>query len=384
MVVLYYTSTSFLDVVLETIQSLKSKVELHVFIEISEHSKQRGTIVNVANIQDFNTIESPEVVLGEEKWAFIKHYFEGVVSVKFVVNKNKRSISFSTLAVGRKVGLYMRKHKVEAIHFDTISTRCLGIYPYIFNKKVFITFHDPVPHSGETDWRDDLANNLFIPRGTGFFFYSAFAEKLFKQHFSKANQPTHVLRLPVYSIITKMLSGTREGKTILFFGRLSYYKGIDLLLQAIPMVLQKFPHEKFVVAGSASYGYEPDFSPVKQYADQVEFISAYLTTEELIAHIQEAKFVVCPYRDATQSGVLMTTWAAQKMAVVTNVGAFPEYVTDNINGLIAEPTVAAIADKIIESLTNEKYRTLEQTIKEQSTNVVQQHNENIFKNAYKF
>ncbi|MEI2749884.1 MAG: glycosyltransferase [Ferruginibacter sp.] len=66
--------------------------------------------------------------------------------------------------------------------------------------------------------------------------------------------------------------------------------------------------------------------------------------------IENSKFIVCPYRDATQSGVLMTSYAAGKMVLATNVGSFPEYIQDGVNGLLAEVTPESIAQKIIEGL----------------------------------
>ncbi|MCP9751052.1 glycosyltransferase family 4 protein [Ferruginibacter sp. HRS2-29] len=384
MVVLYYTSTSFLDVILETIQSLKHQVELHVMIEISENSKQKGTIVNVAEIQHFKDLEDPEVLLGKEKWAMLKDYFTGVASVKFVVQKNPKSISFSTLGVGRIVGKYMRKNKVEIVHFDTISIRALGLVPYLINKKVFITFHDPVPHSGELDWRDTLVNKVFIPKASGFFFYSVYAENEFKKHFTRVKKQTYSMRLHPYTYISKLLKGVdTQPRPILFFGRLSYYKGIDLLLEAIPKVLEVYPDEKFLIAGSASYGYTLDDTVVKTYPANIQVISKYLLTEDLVELIEQSKFIVCPYRDATQSGVLMTALAAKKMVVATNVGSFSEYIDDNVNGLLAEPTPDAIAAKIIEALTNDHYLEIEKNLDPRFSEAAGKDNEQKFLTAYK-
>lgn len=384
MVVLYYTSTSFLDVILETIQSLKHQVELHVMIEISENSKQKGTIVNVAEIQHFKDLEDPEVLLGKEKWALLKDYFTGVASVKFVVQKNPKSISFSTLLTGRVVGKYMRKHKVDIVHFDTISVRSLGLVPYLFNKKVFVTFHDPVPHSGELDWRDTLANKIFIPKASGFFFYSKYAEAEFKRYFTKVKKPTYHTRLHPYTYISKLLKGGNDKPgPILFFGRLSYYKGIDLLLEAIPKVLAVYPNEKFLIAGSLAYGYTIDESIVKAYPDNIEIISKYLLTEDLVQLIEQSKFIVCPYRDATQSGVLMTALAAKKMVVATNVGSFGEYIEDNVNGLLAEPVADAIAAKIIEALKNGRYLEIEKNLDPRFSEAAGKDNEQKFLTAYK-
>lgn len=43
---------------------------------------------------------------------------------------------------------------------------------------------------------------------------------------------------------------------------------------------------------------------------------------------KNAKFVVCPYTDGTQSGVINTCFTLCKPIVATNVGAFSESVID--------------------------------------------------------
>jgi hypothetical protein len=61
MKVAFYTSAYFIDAALETIQSIKNKVSLHLFIEISDISK-KSTILNIDNIHNFDFIEDAENV----------------------------------------------------------------------------------------------------------------------------------------------------------------------------------------------------------------------------------------------------------------------------------------------------------------------------------
>jgi glycosyltransferase involved in cell wall biosynthesis len=362
MVVAYYTSTNFLDVVLETIQGFKTQVELHIFIEITPASKNT-TIINVASLDEFNNIETPERLLGKEKWDELKGYFEGVASVHFLVHKDVRSLTFKSLRKAFAFGKYLRQFKVDVFHFDTVSPRAIGLYFYLRSKKVFITLHDPVPHSGETNWREHLPNFVFYGMARGYFFYSQFANEQFRQYYKRIKVPFYNLRLQPYSFISQFMhKHKRNGNAILFFGRLSYYKGIDLLLEAIPKVLEKYPQQKFIIAGKPAYGYKIDGTILEQYKNNLEVLLRYISIEELVTYFESSKFVVCPYRDATQSGVLMTCRAAGKMVVATRVGSFPEYIQDNVDGLLAEPNPQSIAEKIIEALEQDRYKTMEQHI----------------------
>ncbi len=362
MVVAYYTSTNFLDVVLETIQSIKAKVELHVFIEITQVSKNT-TIINVDNLEGFNDIETPEKLLGADKWNELKGYFTGVASVHFVIHKDKRSLSFKSLKKAYALGKFLKKFNVDVFHFDTISPRAIGLYPYLRSKKVFITLHDPVPHSGENNWREHVPNFVFYGMAKGYFFYSKFAHDQFKEYYKKIKVPFYTIKLQPYSFISQFLEQKQtDGNTILFFGRLSYYKGIDLLLEAIPKVLEQYPDEKFIIAGKPAYGYKVEGKALETHKHNIEVILRYISIRELVQYLQQAKFVVCPYRDATQSGVLMTCFAAGKMVIATDVGSFPEYIADKENGLLAQPTADSVADNILEALRNNNYKQMEKKV----------------------
>lgn len=358
-VVIYYTSTHYLDVILETIQSIKDDVELHVFIEITQSSKNT-TIIDVDTLEGMNFIETPGKLLGEAKWNELKKYFEGVASVHFVVHTHKRALSMESMRKAYSLGKFLKKYKADIVHFDSVTSRSIGLYPYLRTKKVFIAIHDPVQHSGEADWKEKVPPFVFYGMAKGFFFYSAFARDLFKAHYTKVTTPFNVIKLQPYTFVSQFLNKNKKGgNTILFFGRLSYYKGIDLLLQAIPKVLQQYPNEKFIIAGKPSYGFQIDEETVNKYKNNIEVVSRFLSTEELVDYIQDSKFVMCPYRDATQSGVVMTAFAAGKMVIATNVGSFSEYIIDDVNGYLAAPDGNAIADKIIQALNGNRWLEIE-------------------------
>lgn len=360
MVVIYYTSTSFMDVILETIQSIKHRVTLHVVIEISTQNKN-ATIINVNSLEGLNAIEDPEKVLGKEQWELFKPYFEGVASVKFVVHQKKQSLSWHSLQVAYKLGKYLKKLKADIFHFDTISPRAIGLFPYLTTKKVVIALHDPVPHPGEDNWREDVPIYVFFRLAKAFVFYSDYATGEFKKYYPKVKAPLCTIKLQPYTFLTyykKPDVAAKKGH-ILFFGRLSYYKGIDILVDAIPSVLASFPDEKFIIAGKPVFGYEVDLSGLSDHKDHVEVISRFLSTEELVSLIEGAKCIVCPYREATQSGVVMSAFAVGKPVIATNVGSFAEFIEDGKNGLLADPNAASLAEKIKEALHNNHYLALE-------------------------
>ena len=59
--------------------------------------------------------------------------------------------------------------------------------------------------------------------------------------------------------------------------------------------------------------------------------------EELYGYLLSSDLAVCPYVDATQSGVIMTAYATSLPVVATRVGGLPEMVEDGITGLLVNP-----------------------------------------------
>jgi glycosyltransferase involved in cell wall biosynthesis len=98
------------------------------------------------------------------------------------------------------------------------------------------------------------------------------------------------------------------------------------------------------------------------FKNNITIINKYLSLEEIATLIDKSAFIVCPYRDATQSGVLSTTFAFGKTAIVSNVGSFSEYIKDGINGLISEPETTDLANKIITAIENDYYKQLESNV----------------------
>jgi glycosyltransferase involved in cell wall biosynthesis len=362
MKVAFFTSAYFIDSAIETIQSIKNKVSLHLYIEVSEMSKN-STILDIDNLESFKFIEDAEKVLTPAQWAKFKPYFDGITMVKFIVYKNKKSFSVNSFFYAMKLGRYFQKMNFDIMHLDNISQRSFGLYPFLYKSNLVITLHDPKPHTGENSWKTFFEINLFISKAKAFILYAEFSKSQLKMAFPKIKVPINTIQLLPFSFMQNYFPKERKfDNSILFFGRLSPYKGVDLLLNAIPLVLEKFPDQQFVIAGSISYDFKFDEVLISKFKNNITIINKYLSLEEIASLIDKSAFVVCPYRDATQSGVLNTTFAFGKTAIATNVGSFKEYVTDGINGLISEPEVNDIAKKIIIAIENDFYKKLESNV----------------------
>ncbi|TLU88143.1 MAG: glycosyltransferase [Chlorobium sp.] len=124
---------------------------------------------------------------------------------------------------------------------------------------------------------------------------------------------------------------------LLFFGYVRRYKGLDLLLQAMPAILKKEPSLKLVVAGHFFENPARYRDLVRQLdiAGNVELYPGYVPAERTGVYFAAADAVVLPYRSATQSGVVQLAYGYGLPVIATPVGSLPDMIRPGRSGWIA-------------------------------------------------
>jgi glycosyltransferase involved in cell wall biosynthesis len=129
--------------------------------------------------------------------------------------------------------------------------------------------------------------------------------------------------------------GEEDGSTVLFFGRIFPYKGLEHLIEAAPLVAAEVPDARFVIAGTGQRvgRYRRLMADPGRFRVEDRFIPR----EERDVLFRAASVVVLPYVDAATSAVLPLVQAHGKPAVVTAVGGLPEAVDHERTGLVVPP-----------------------------------------------
>lgn len=140
-----------------------------------------------------------------------------------------------------------------------------------------------------------------------------------------------------------------EPATLLFFGRIQEYKGIKYLLDSL---LQIKSHKfKLILAGEGNYKpYEEQLIKLK---GKVEVDKGYVIDKKVSEYFQRASFVVMPYTDATQTGIIQIAYSYKKPVIATAVGSLPELVIDDKTGyLIPSKDSKKLKEAIMKLLKN--------------------------------
>jgi glycosyltransferase involved in cell wall biosynthesis len=164
-----------------------------------------------------------------------------------------------------------------------------------------------------------------------------------------------VSALPIPDEFTSNSIHERSGRTILFFGVVRKYKGLDVLLLAMPKVLSRIQC-RLEIAGEFYDSEEKYRQLIHDYGleQHVSIDNRYIPNEEIVEIFSRADVLVLPYLNATQSAVARIALANGLPVIASRTGGLSEVVLENVNGLLFPPgDSSALADRITEFFAND-------------------------------
>jgi len=157
----------------------------------------------------------------------------------------------------------------------------------------------------------------------------------------------------------KPLGYAAEAYTIFYFGPLSSFRGVDVLLSAFKLVRKSLPSARLILLARGSDGKSFCFKKAKSLAN-LEIITGMLDQRELIRHLNRASVVVLPFKFWPQVECPLTVleaMAMEKAVVTTSIGAIPEIVRNWENGiLIRSKNSRELAEVVIKLLNDPSQR----------------------------
>lgn len=295
----------------------------------------------------------------------IKNFIAGDYRVKFFINYNLKVHSLKNVFLARNLAVSLKDY--DLIHFNGMDATLLLINSFLRYKKKVFTIHDVKLHSGEKDRKVlNVAENLckwLIKSKHQIILQNNSDYKEIIEKYPNKKEKINIIPFKCLSIFKSFLNDKSSVESdILFFGRISPYKGLKYLVNAIEIVKKKIPNVRVMIAGGGNI--ENDLPKEKVNGNYI-IHNSYISNEEIANYVANTKIVVCPYTDATQSGIVMTSFAFGKPVIASSVGGFPDVIEDKVTGLLVPPRdVSSLADAIISLLSDRK------KIDEMSKNII--------------
>ncbi len=150
--------------------------------------------------------------------------------------------------------------------------------------------------------------------------------------------PTIFAPLPAAADARRTYGIPPDELVLLFFGHVRAYKGLPVLLRAMPQILRQRAC-RLLIAGEF---YEPRERYDRLIAqlgigERVTIIDRYLPNEEVPEVFAAADLCVLPYVSATQSAVAKVAYGFGTPVITTDVGGLAEEVIDGETGYIVPP-----------------------------------------------
>lgn len=234
------------------------------------------------------------------------------------------------------------KYKPDILHIQSNGHR---LFYWIFflkprKTKLINTIHDPVKHLG-----DELSKT--IDDSTVIFWSRIFTDKFIVHGKFLRDQLSAAYRINTgrISIIPHGHLGIykkfqkyyvkEDPNTILFFGRIWKYKGLNILIEAANVLIERNHDLKFIIAGKGE-----DITQYRQnikFKENIIFHNQRIPNEKVGALFEYASIIVLPYLEATFSGVIPIAFAYAKPVIATKVGSIPEVIIHKHTGILVEP-----------------------------------------------
>ena len=302
---------------------------------------------------------SVTLAVPKRRYAGLTRWFDPWVDVHLVDWPRHRSLS--NLRFLTELTRLIRAEDPSVIHLLSNNTLWLNLAaPFWRPVPLVTTVHDVVIHPGDRETRKvpAWATELIVRQSDDIVVHGKGLKRLAAERFGKPPERIHVLSHPVinrYADLARTEGLERETEdghfTVLLFGRIFAYKGLEVLIRAEALLGDRIPGVKFVIAGRgddpwmfrSSMGDPTRYDVRNRFIEDIEVAQLFL----------DADLVVLPYTEASQSGVLNVAAPFGKPLIVTDVGELRASVEGSRMGLVVPPNdpaqlaeaIARLADR---------------------------------------
>jgi glycosyltransferase involved in cell wall biosynthesis len=204
-----------------------------------------------------------------------------------------------------------------------------------------LTVHDLDRHPGDAPMRArERGLRRALVHGAGLIFVHA--ERLRERLLAEQRPRASVVIVP-HGADKPSVAPLPARPSLLLFGRLSWYKGIDTLLDAMPLVWTSAPETRLTIAGRGAIAHHPALEDPR-----VLVRNEHVPDAEVPGLFGSATCVVLPYREASQSGVAALAKCHGRGLVATRVGGLEDLARDGGARLVPPEDPRALAEALVE------------------------------------
>ncbi len=283
-------------------------------------------------------------------------------------------VSLVRYAVAAEPGVFHILWNSKVQFFDRTL---LMLYYKVLGKKIALTAHNV--NKEKRDSNDSLLNRLTLKiqyrLADHLFVHTQKMKNELIQDFGVRERSVTVIRHPINNAFpdtdltpaeAKYRLGIREDeKTILFFGKIKPYKGVEHLLAAFRQLMVSDGNYRLIIAGEVQKGNQQYMEELLRTVTRelnpgrIILKTQFIPEEEAELYLKAADVLALPYNDIFQSGVLFLAYSFGLPVVATDVGSFREEIVEGATGYLCRPADPADLATAIETyFASDLYRNL--------------------------
>jgi D-inositol-3-phosphate glycosyltransferase len=275
--------------------------------------------------------------------------------------------------------------------FETIDRTFLMLYYRLLGKKVVLTVHNV--NSRKRDLSDGFLNRLTLRVQYGLahhiFVHTEKMKRELNEEYAVSNNRVSVIPFGINNAVPhtsltpaaakKRLNLDAGHKVLLFFGRITPYKGLDWLIPVFRELVARQANYRLIIAG------RPD--NCKEYWTRLRLDiqkdvqlgtillnDDFIPDEQVEVYFKAADALILPYRDIYQSGVLFLGQSFGLPVVAADVGSLKDEIVENKNGYTFEPENSEQFVEIVQRyFSSDLYRNLSRNRSEIRKDAVNRH-----------
>lgn len=142
---------------------------------------------------------------------------------------------------------------------------------------------------------------------------------------------------------------TNEKWNLIMYGNQSYYKGTDVLVESLNYLPEEIKDKiKLTICGDIQKSYYEQLKGIKTGVD-LKWIPSFVESKELYSMIDESDIILLPYREISQSGVLLLALYFKRPIIASDLPSFRETLFGFTNEMFCN---AGDAQSLAQTITN--------------------------------